>query len=331
MPFMGLLTLPLTMREHPGPAVLVSGGAGYVGSHVVLALGEAGYRAVVVDDLSSGHREAVPEDVELVEADAGDRRAIVQLILGHGIEAAIHVAGAGGVDESVTRAKRRRATNAAFIAACASAGVRRFVLTSSAAVYGTGAGQVSAYGAAKLHAEGLVGAAFDWPGLGYALLRCFNVAGADPGLRAGPRRSSGGLVQVACKAALGLRGGVVVFGTDYGTADGTCLRDYVHPSDVAAAHVAALRALEYGAGSLTADCGTGRGHSVREVLTAVELVAGAALTVREGPRRRGDVAVAVASPERIGLLPGWQARQGDLEAIVSTALAWTERRARGGQ
>ena len=304
------------MRDHPGSAVLVSGGAGYVGSHVVLALGEAGYRAVVVDDLSSGHREAVPEDVELVEADAGDRRAIVELILGYGIKAAIHVAGTGGVDESLRRAKRRGVTNAAFIAACTSAGVRRFVLTSSAAVYGAGAGPVSAYGAANLRAEELVGTAFDWPGLGYAVLRCFNAAGADPGLRAGPRRSGGGLVQVACEAALGLRDEVVVFGTDYGTADGTCLRDYVHPSDVAAAHVAALRVLDCRERSLTADCGTGRGHSVREVLAAVELVAGAALTVREGPRRRGDVAVAVASPERIGLLPGWQAPHGDLEAIV---------------
>lgn len=317
------------MRERCGAAVLVSGGAGYVGSHVVLALREAGYQAVVVDDLSSGHREAVPAGVDLIEADAGDQRAVGDLIARHGIAAAIHVADASGQDESAARIRRSAAASAAFVAACAEGGVRRLVLTSSAAVHGAGAGPVNSYGAAKLATEGLVRAAFTAPGRRHAMLRCFNVAGADPDFRTGPR-SGRGLVQAACETALGLREAVTVFGADWDTADGTCVRDYVHPCDVAAAHVAALRALERGAGELTADCGTGRGHSVRDVLAAVERASGLPLAVREGPRRRGDVAVAVAVPERIERLPGWRARHSLLDAVVSTALTWTEALARPG-
>ena len=311
------------MTNGCGSAVLVSGGAGYVGSHVVLALAEAGFRAVVVDDLSRGHREAVPAGVELAVADAGDRRAVGALIARHAVAAAIHLADAAGVDEPAARIASGAASGAAFVEACAALGVRHLVLTSSAAAHGAGGGPASAYGAAKLATEGRVRAAFAAPGRGYAVLRCFNVAGADPALRAGPRRGRG-LVQAACEAALGLREAITVFGTDWDTADGTCVRDYVHPCDVAAAHVAALRALERGAGELTADCGTGHGHSVREVLAVVERASGTSLAIREGRRRRGDIAAAVAAPERIGRLPGWRARQGSLDAAVSTALAWTE-------
>ena len=305
-------------------AVLVSGGAGYVGSHVVLALAEAGYRAVVLDDLSGGRRGAVPAGVELVVADAGDRRAVAGLAARHRIAAAIHLADASAVDAPAERVGRGAAASAAFVEACAAGGVRRLVLTSSAAVYGAGAGPESAYGAAKRATEEVARAAFAAPGRGCAVLRCFNVAGADAALRAGPSRGRG-LVQAACEAALGLRAEVTVFGTDWDTADGTCVRDWVHVCDVAAAHVTALRALERGAGRLTADVGTGRGHSVRAVLAAVERAAGTALAVREGPRRPGDVAAAVAAPDR--LLPGWRARRG-LEAAVSSALAWTRARAR---
>ena len=312
-----------------GPAVLVSGGAGYVGSHAVLALVEAGYRPVVVDDLSTGRREVVPAGVELVEADAGDRRAVAASIARHGVRAAIHLADASGLDEPAARIDKGVAAGAAFVDACAAGGVRRLVLTSSAAAHGAGSGPAGAYGAAKRAAEARVRAAFAGRGRSHAVLRCFNVAGADPGLRTGPRRGRG-LVQVACEAALGLREGVTVFGSDRDTADGTCVRDWVHASDVAAAHVAALAALERGAGSLTADVGTGRGHTVREALAAVERVSGTAIAVREGPRRPGDVAVSVASPERIAHLPGWRARNGSLDAVVSTALAWTGALARAG-
>ncbi|MYG25624.1 MAG: UDP-glucose 4-epimerase [Boseongicola sp. SB0677_bin_26] len=315
------------MTGRNDPAVLVSGGAGYVGSHVVLALLEAGYRAVVLDDLSRGHRAAVPAGVELAVADAGNRRAVEALIVRRGIAAAIHCADASGVDEPAVRIRKGAAAGAAFAEACAAGGVRRLVLTSSAAGHGAGAEPASAYGAAKRATEARTGAAFAGSGRSHAVLRCFNVAGADPALRAGSRRGRG-LVQAACEAALGLRQGITVFGVDWETADGTCVRDWVHVCDVAAAHVAALRALERGADGLVADVGTGHGHSVREVLAAVERASGSRLAVRVGPRRPGDVACSVAAPERIGRLPGWRARSGSLEAAVLSALAWTEALAR---
>ena len=312
------------------PPVLVSGGAGYLGSHVVLALVEAGYRPVVLDDLSGGHREAVPDTVPLVVADAGDAHAVRALIAREGICAAVHLACAPGVGQSAGRVRRSTRASAAFVAACAESGVRRFVLTSSAAVYAAPGGAPGGYGAGKRRTEGRVRAAFGGAGRSHAVLRCFNVVGADTRGRAGPRRPAerGGLVEAACEAALGLRPGVTVFGTDYDTADGTCVRDYVHPSDAAAAHVAALRMLERGAASVTADCGTGIGRSVREVLAAVERRSGASFAVRDGPRRAGDVACAVAAPERMERLADWRPRHVDIEATVSTALAWREALAR---
>ncbi|MYE60379.1 MAG: NAD-dependent epimerase/dehydratase family protein, partial [Alphaproteobacteria bacterium] len=222
-------------------------------------------------------------------------------------------------------ARRDAAMSRAFAGACAKAGVRRLVLASSAAVYGAGAGPVSGYGEAKRAAEVAVRAAFSGPGQGHAVLRCFNVAGADPENRAGPGR---GLVRVACEAALGMRGDVTVFGTGRDTADGTCVRDWVHVCDVAAAHLAALRALEGGTDALTADVGAGRGHSVRAVLAAVERAAGARIAVRAGSPRPGDVAVSVAAPERIARLPGWRARDGSLDAAVRSTLAWLRAEAR---
>ena len=310
-----------------GAAVLVSGGAGYVGSHVVLALMGAGYRPVVLDDLSRGKRGAVPAGVAFVEADAGDRDAVAATLARHGIGAAIHLADASGVDVPDARLRAAATAGTAFVAACAAGGVRRLVLTSSAAVYGAGAGggPVSAYGAAKLAMEGAVRLAFAGRGRRAAVLRCFNVCGADPWLRAGAGR---GLLAAACEAALGRRREITVFGTDWDTPDGTCVRDWVHAGDAAAAHVAALGALERGAQGLEADVGTGRGHSVREVLAAVELAAGARLAVRAGPRRPGDVAMSVAAPERMARLPGWRARHGGLPAAVATALAWTRARMR---
>ena len=302
-----------------GTTVLVSGGAGYVGSHVAAALVGAGYRVVALDDLSGGRREAVPAGVAFIEADAGDREAVEAAVAKCGIRAAVHLAGAPGVDGPADAAWRDAETSRAFAEACAAGGVRRLVLTSSAAVHGAGAGPVSAYGAAKRAAEEAVRGAFAGAGRAHAVLRCFNLAGADPEGRAGPGT---GLVAAACGAALGLREGITVFGTDWPTADGTCVRDWVHVRDAAAAHVAALGALERGCAGLTADVGTGRGRSVREALVAVERASGARLAVRDGPRRPGDVAVSVAAPERIARLPGWRPRPDGLEAAVADALAW---------
>lgn len=307
--------------------MLVSGGAGYVGSSVAAALVQAGRRVVVLDDLSGGRREAVPAGAAFARADAGDRCAVAALVRTHGVSAALHLAGAPGVDGPDHAAWRDAAMSGAFAGACAAAGVRRLVLTSSAAVHGAGAAPVSAYGAAKLAAEDAVRAAFSGPRQGHAVLRCFNVAGADPALPAGPGR---GLVRVACEAALRPGECVTLFGADWDTADGTCVRDYVHVTDVAAAHVAALRALEDGAAALTADIGTGKGYSVREVLAAVERVTGRVVTAYPGPRRPGDVAVSVAAPERIAALPGWRPRDGALETAVATTLAWLRARPDGG-
>ena len=314
--------------------VLVTGGAGYVGSHVALALCQAGYRVTVVDDLSTGRRDAVPAGAILARADVGDAAAVRALIAGHGIVSVLHLAGAAGIAATATRARRDAAAGTRFVHACAEGGVKRFVHTSSAAVYGAAAAApgpnrrpapVSPYGAAKLETEGEVRAAF--PGA-HAVLRCFNVAGADPAGTAGPRRGRAGLVEAACEAALGLRGGVTVFGTDYDTADGTCVRDYIHPGDVAAVHLAALRALERGAGAHTLDCGRGEGRSVREVLEAVRRLAGTGFAVREGPRRRGDVAVAVARPGPTRRILGWRPAHGGLDAVVGSALAWIAARSR---
>ena len=314
----------------PRDPVLVTGGAGYLGSHIVLALRDAGYPVVVLDDLSTGDRGAVPAGVVLIRADAGDGEAVRGAIARHGVAAVVHAA--ADLEDTARAAARNRAVSASFAAACAGAGVRRLVLTSSAAVYGEGPKSPIAesrapapqrpYGAGKLASEAAVREAFGAPGLGYVILRCFNVAGADPAARAGPRAGKA-LVEAACEAALGRRGPVTVFGADYPTRDGTCVRDYVHAVDVAAAHAAALGALERGLGAATLNCGSGRGHSVREVLAEVAARADAAPVPRAGPRRPGDAPVSIAAIGRAGQTLGWRPRNSSLGGIVRSNLAWT--------
>ena len=293
---------PQTRRDRGPGAVLVTGGAGYVGSHIVLALRDAGYPVAVLDDLSTGDRNAVPAGVALIRADAGDAEAIRGAVERHGVAAAVHAA--ADLADTPDAAARNRGVCTSFVRACAGSGVRRLVLTSSAAVYGEGprgpivesrpAAPTRPYGAGKLAGEAAAREAFGAPGYGYVILRCFNVAGADPAGRAGPRAGKA-LVEAACEAALGLRDPIAIFGTDYRTRDGTCVRDYVHAADVAAAHVAALGALERGLGAATLNCGSGRGHSVREVLAEVAVRAGAASGARTGPRRHGDAPVSIAA------------------------------------
>ena len=323
---------PQTRSERwrgPG-AVLVTGGAGYVGSHIVLGLREAGYRVVAVDDLSTGHPGAVPAGVALIRADAADGEAMRGAIARYGVAAAVHAA--ADLDDTPKAATRNREVCASFVRACAGSGVRRLVLTSSAAVYGAGPkhpieetrppAPQRPYGAGKLASEAAVREAFGAPGFGYVILRCFNVAGADPAGRAGPRAGTA-LVEAACEAALGRRGPVTVFGTDYPTRDGTGVRDYVHAADVAAAHAAALGALERGLGAATLNCGSGRGHSVREVLAEVAVRAGAAPAPRTGPRRPGDAPVSIAAIGRAGQTLGWRPHDSSLGGIVRSNLAWT--------
>ena len=321
---------PQTRRERGPGAVLVTGGAGYVGSHIVLALRDAGYPVAVLDDLSTGDRNAVPAGVPLVRADAAHDKAIRGMIACYRVTAAVHAAAA--LDDTPATAAHNARMCARFVRACAESGVRRLVLTSSAAVYGAVPNCPIAefrcpaparpYGAGKLASEAEVREAFGAPGFGYVILRCFNVAGADPAGRAGPRAGKA-LVEAACEAALGLRGPVTVFGTDYPTRDGTCVRDYVHVADVAAAHAAALSALERGLGAATLNCGSGQGHSVREVLAEVAACASAGLAAGAGSRRPGDAPVSIAAIGLAGETLGWRPHNSSLGAIVRSNLDWT--------
>ena len=324
----------------PG-AVLVTGGAGYVGSHVVPALREAGYEVVVLDDLSTGRRAAVPGDVAFVEGDAGDPETAAAAIAGHGIASVVHLAASIDIAESLADPLKYDRNNAlasaALVRACVAGGVERFLFASSAAVYGqpgaapvgedAPAAPVNPYGRSKLATEGLLRATAARHGMRYAVLRYFNVAGADPLGRAGPSDTDSHLVTAACRAALGLRDGVTVHGADYPTPDGTCLRDYIHVSDLAAIHVAALRGLENGAPDRVLNCGSGRGVSVREALAAVRAEAGAGFEIRDGPRRAADPPVLVADSARLRSELGWSPRHGGFRAIVRSALAWERARA----
>ena len=324
-------------------AVLVTGGAGYVGSHVVLALRAAGYQVVVLDDLSTGQREAVPPCAAFVEGDAGDYGTAAAAIAGHGVSAVLHLAASIDIAESLADPlkydRNNRRVSANLIRACIAGGVRRFLFASSAAVYGAAgeapvgedapAAPVHPYGRSKFATERLLGGVAHHHGLCYAVLRYFNVAGADPLGRAGPSGSGAmHLITAACRAALGLRDGVTVFGTDYPTLDGTCMRDYIHVSDLAAIHVSVLRGLENGAPGRVLNCGSGRGVSVREVLAAVRAEAGVAFCVRTGPRRPGDPPVLVADTARLRTVLGRAPRHDALRAIMRSALSWERARAR---
>lgn len=325
--------------------ILLTGGAGYIGSHAVLDLLEAGERVVILDDLSTGFRAAVAPEAELVVGDAGDEALIGKLIATRGVDAIVHFAGSVVVPDSVADPlgyyRNNTVNSRALIAAAVKGGVRRFVFSSTAAVYGaTGSAPVketapavpiSPYGRSKLMTEMMLtdtAAAHDFR---FVALRYFNVAGADPAGRAGQStRGATHLIKVACEAALGKRPGVDVFGTDYPTPDGTGIRDYIHVTDLAAAHRAALRYLAKGGASLIANCGYGHGASVREVLDAVGRIAGRSFPIRTAPRRPGDMAAVVADAGLVRRTLDWTPRFDDLDFIVRTALAWEEALGRRG-
>ncbi len=318
-------------------SILVTGGAGYIGSHVVLACRDAGYQVVVLDDLSTGRRAAVPQDVPLVEGDVGDRDLVGRSLAAHGVRAVIHLAGRVVVPESVVAPLEYYRVNTAasrtLIEACVEAGVDSFVFSSTAAVYGAPKRipiaenaplePVNPYGRSKLMTEWILADAAAAHGFGYLALRYFNVAGADPEGRAGqstPQATH--LIKVASEAAVGLRDRVEIFGEDYETPDGTCIRDYIHVSDLAAAHVAALRYLAAGGRSQAMNCGYGRGYSVREVLRTVEQVAGRPLELVSAPRRPGDPPDLVADPSRLKADLEWSPKHADLTAMVESAIGW---------
>jgi UDP-glucose 4-epimerase len=320
--------------------VLVTGGAGYIGSHMVLALVDAGERVVVVDDLSTGFRSAVPAGVALVEGDFGDQALVERVIAEHAVDAIAHFAAKIVVPDSVADPLGYYLNNTAkarnLIESAVRAGVERFIFSSTAAVYGeTDAGlvtedrplkPVSPYGRSKLMGEWMLEDAGGAHGLRAVVLRYFNVAGADPKGRAGQStRNATHLIKVAVQTALGRRERMQIYGDDYPTPDGTCLRDYIQVTDLAQAHMDALRHLRGGGASLTCNVGYARGYSVKEVVEVVRRVSGVDVEAVMSPRRPGDPAAIVASNDRIRAELGWVPRHDDLDAIVGQALDWERR------
>ena len=317
-------------------SILVTGGAGYIGSHVVLQLVAAGERVVVLDDLSTGFREAVI-GAELVVGNVGDQTQVASLLRERGIDTVLHFAARTIVPESVADPLRYYANNTCatrnLLECCRDAQVAQFVFSSSAAVYGIPPGGTAAedtptapinpYGTSKLMSEWMLRDLAAAGGPRYVALRYFNVAGCDPAGRVGQSTQHATLlVKVACEAALGKRPRLSIFGTDYPTPDGTGVRDYIHVDDLARAHLAALKYLRAGGASTVLNCGYGHGYSVREVLAAVGRANGAPVPYVEEPRRAGDPPSLVAEAGKIRATLDWQPQHDDLDFIARTALAW---------
>ena len=318
--------------------VLVTGGAGYIGSHAVLALKDAGWDVAVIDNLSTGFAFAVPDGVPLYEGDIADTDLLARIFAEQGTKAIMHFAGSIIVPESVEQPLKYYENNTvksrALMEAAVAGGVDHFIFSSTAATYGvpetspihedSPKSPINPYGWSKLMTEQMLADASAAHGFNFCALRYFNVAGADPQGRSG--QSTAGathLIKVACEAATGKRDGVAVFGTDYDTPDGTGVRDYIHVSDLANAHVLALGALiEQPGRSLTMNCGYGKGFSVLEVLDAVDRVTNTKIERHMQPRRAGDPAELVSDPSRIRATVPWHPKHDDLGKIITHALQW---------
>jgi UDP-glucose 4-epimerase len=316
--------------------VLVTGGAGYIGSHMVLELLANDERPVVLDNLSTGFRWAVPPEAVFVEGDVGDGPFVERVLHDHKISAIVHFAAKIVVPESVADPLGYYLANTVktrnLLEAAVRTGITQFIFSSTAAVYGNPAvnpvnedampAPMSPYGMSKLMSEAMVRDTSAAHGMRHAILRYFNVAGADPQGRTGQSTPNAThLIKVACETALGRRPGIDVFGADYETRDGTCVRDYIHVSDLVAAHMLMLRHLRAGGQSLTLNCGYGEGYSVLDVVDAVKRVSGADFPVNLAARREGDPAKIVADAGRIRHL-GWVPQHDNLDSIVTQALAW---------
>ncbi len=318
-------------------SVLVTGGAGYIGSHMVLALADANEKVVVLDNLSTGLRSAVDARAIFVEGDIADVELVSSLFAQHDVQAIVHFAGSIIVPESVSDPLKyyfnNTAKTRALIDTAVQKGIPHFVFSSTAAVYGmpervpvtedVALNPMSPYGRSKLMTEWMLEDVAAAHALKYAILRYFNVAGADPAGRSGQStRDATHLIKVAVQTALGLRQQMSIFGTDYDTPDGTCIRDYIHVSDLIAAHMDALNHLRQGGESITANCGYGHGSSVSEVVNAVRKVTGLPIDAVLAARRPGDPAAIVADASRARRVLGWAPRHDNLEEIVEHAFAW---------
>jgi UDP-glucose 4-epimerase len=318
-------------------AVLVTGGAGYIGSHAVLALRDRGWPVVVVDNLTTGLRALLPPDVMLIEADCGDTSCIRALLKTEEISAVMHFAASTVVPESVSDPMKyylnNTVTTARLIDVCVEAGVDAFIYSSTAAVYGTPdvplvsehvpTKAISPYGKCKLMGEEMLGDVATAHSMRYMALRYFNVAGADPQGRSGQSTlAATHLIKAACEVASGKRPYLEIYGDDYDTPDGTCIRDYIHVTDLVDAHISALDHLVAGGNSDIINCGYGHGHSVHEVVDAVRAIFGVDFETRISPRRPGDMATLVCNSDRLRETLGWQPRYDDMSEIVRTACAW---------
>jgi UDP-glucose 4-epimerase len=323
--------MPLVRQQ-----ILVTGGAGYIGSHTIKQLGQAGYDIIVYDNLSTGNAQAIGYG-DLAIGDLADRQRLIQLFAKHNFDAVLHFAASISVPESVVNPLAYYSNNTAntlnLLHCCQQFGVNKFIFSSTAAVYGQPTDNpitedtlplpLNPYGSSKLMSERLIhdyAAASD---LRYVILRYFNVAGAEVGGTLGQTgKKASHLIKVACDAALGQRSGVNIFGTDFDTPDGTGIRDYIHVDDLARAHVDALTYLNGHSLSQILNCGYGNGYSVRQVIEKVKEISGVDFNVVETERRSGDPACVIAANDRIIQVLGWQPRFNDLDTIVQTALAW---------
>ena len=324
--------------------ILVTGGAGYIGGHVVRQLSEAGYRPIVYDNLSTGSPKSLIHEEELIIAELADEESLARTLRDRAVKTVLHFAASIIAPESVAKPLDYYGNNTCntrrLLSACVRSGVERFIFSSTAAVYGMPESGIAAedsatvpinpYGTSKLMSEWMLRDAALAHGLRYVALRYFNVAGADPAARMGQRvKEATHLIKVCCQAALGMRPSVSIYGTDYPTADGTGIRDYIHIEDLASAHLAALRHLEGKGDSKTLNVGYGSGSSVREVIDVVHRVTGVRFPVVEAERRPGDPAMLVARAERIREELDWSPRHADLETIVADAWRWEQSLAAG--
>ena len=321
-------------------SVLVTGGAGYIGSHMVHALVDAGVPVAVIDNLSTGFANVLPEGVPLAVGEAGDEHLVASVIAEHGVDSIVHFAGSVVVPDSMRDPlgyyRNNTMTTQSLLKAAIRGGVSRFIFSSTAAVYGNPervpvredapTRPLSPYGSSKLMAEIMLHDVASAHGMKYVALRYFNVAGADPRGRTGLQTlGATHLLKIAVEAATGQRAKVDVYGTDYPTPDGSCIRDFIHVSDLVEAHRAALSYLQGGGTSVTLNCGYGRGYSVLETIEAVRRVSGRQFAVQYAPRRPGDIMTMVADTSRIRSLLDWTPLYDDLDTIAAHALAWEEK------
>jgi UDP-glucose 4-epimerase len=316
--------------------ILITGGAGYIGGHAVLALLDRGFSPIILDDLSTGASSFAPKNVPLLVGDIGDRKLVADIIANNNIDTILHFAAKVDVAESISNPLDYYLNNTikaqSMIQVAVDSGVRNFIFSSTAAVYGQSdsalvdedatLAPVSPYGRSKLMTEYILRDAHAAHGLNYVILRYFNVAGADPQLRYGQvTRNATHLIGKALAAVLGEKPSIEIYGDDYPTPDGTCIRDFIHVSDLANAHLLALDHLRGRRDSITLNCGYGRGYSVKQVLRAVEGVTGTVLGKRIAQRRTGDPVRLVADNRRL-LALGWKPRFDDLPAMVEHAYNW---------